>query len=426
MTTTNTTKKSNPKTGFGFSYLLGVTIVIGALLLLAVFSIKPALFQARSLSPLQIPSTFSGNMYMVVQRWDGEDNVLVLDSELNQLVNNFEAGYNTSVKLTANQRILYIYTQATSKDDTWRGSISAIETSSNDLLWQLDIPGAPFVGSPVTGAWLSADEKYLYLQGSPDNFTPHIFVVDTQLGTLLHDFELPLPYPSNVDMAFPQAWKLPWAETLLVASRNQLFTFDLTSGETGNTLSLFDPESIKNVPHNLPYTAFVWSGAVDPARRRLFLATSTQQILMVDLNEQPFVTTSVVSLPAGWQFTVMQPILYFSEDKDVYIQVKRDKTTITNGLEVEEVWVYDTNTWTRSSRLNLPQQLLNTPNNSASDGLDLTNYGLALSLDRQSVYSLSRKGLVQIGEDTNGRLQGTWFNAPGEEANTYVRKFLVP
>lgn len=177
----------------------------------------------------------------MVQGWNGQNTVLTLDPASGEVKQRFEAGYNAVVALTVDKSTLYIYNQAYSGDEIRRGAISAIDTGAGKILWQTDIPGGPF-GPSVRSAWLSTDERRLYVEGSPDNshayifgvdtqklpvlidesgqWIEHIFVVDTQTGRLLHDFELPLPYPANVDQASPRIWKLSWAETLVVAARD--------------------------------------------------------------------------------------------------------------------------------------------------------------------------------------------------------------
>lgn len=385
--------------------------------------------EANGAPPLQAPPVTSGDLYMIVQGWDGLDSVLVLNPNSGKVNRRFEAGYNAAVKLTADKRTLYIYSQAHSEDETSKGATSAIDTGTGKMLWQVNIPATPFTGSPVTGVWLSADEKRLYLQGSPNNSVPHVFVVDTQTGILLHDFELPLPYPSNASQAFPRVWKLPWAEALVVASRDQLFTFDLASGKISDSIRLLTPESIERVPKNLPRATFVWDGALDPDTRQLFLATSTQEIISVNLNTQPFTFKPVANLPAGWQFAVMHSFLLHAKEKAIYVQVKRADTPIVNGLEVEEVWVYDTTTWTRKSSLSLRELIANSPTNPAqsdsSSDLDLTNLGLALSHDGQNVYSLTRQGLWRLNQALSGKLNEAWLNV-GEKDQAIALIFVVP
>lgn len=434
--TTNTTQENRRQTGLRLPYLLFVGVLAATLLLLTVPGIREYIrsdiLQVQSISLPQVPVVTQAEMYIIVQGWDGQNSVLAIDPNSGEVNRRFKAGYNTAAKLTDDRNILYIYEQsdiAAWPDLFVTGITSAVDTRTGAVLWQTDIPGSLF-GSPTSGAWLSTDEQRLYLQGNPGiGLNPHIFVVETRTGILLHDFELPLPYPSNMDQAFPLLWNLPWDdETLIVASRDQLFTFDLTSGQTSDAIPLFGTGSIQRVPLNLPHTTYIHSGAVDPEARQLFLATSTQEILAVDLNIWPFTVRPVTALPTGWQFTVLQPFLYNPADKAVYVQVKRLDTPIINGLEAEEVWVYDTTTWAQQSRLNLQEQLSKVPSDliDSSIGLDLTNYGLALSPDGQTVFSVNRRGLLEITKDTRSRLQGTWLNIQGENPNSFALKFVVP
>lgn len=434
--TTNVTQGNSRARGFHLLHPLLISIFVITLLTLVVLGIgeyirSNVLQFPKSESLPQVPLVTKQETYIMVQGWDGQNQVLALDPASGKVNRRFEAGYNTAVKLTADRHILYIYKQ--SEVAAWpdlfvTGVTSAIDTNTGAVLWEANIPGSLY-GSPTSSAWLSIDEQHLYLQGNPGvGLNPHIFVVDTEQGTLLRDFELPLPYPANINMAFPLAWKLPWSETLLVVSRDQLFTFDLTSGRKSDTVQLFGLDSIQRVPLNLPHTTYVYSGAVDPETRQLFLVTSTQEIFVVDLNTRPFMVTPVAALPTGWQFASLQPSLYNPADKTLYVLVKQSETPLINGLEAEEVWGYDTITWTQQSHLNLQEQLANLPGNLTDNsvGRDLTNYGLALSPDGQTVYSINRRGLLNITQDVRSRLQGTWLNIDGEDPDSFALKFVVP
>lgn len=425
-------RKKGLKAWLGSSFFLiaaALTIVVLVLTLRTYLAPYDAP-EANSAPLLRASTVTRDKLYLIARGWDGENTVLVLAPESGKVNRRFEAGYEAVVRLTADKRTLYIYNYAYSGDATRKGTVSALEASTGTVLWEADIPGGPF-GPPTRSAWLSADEQLVYLQGSPDNLHPHIFVVDTQAGMLLYDFELPLPYPANAGQAFPRVWKLPWTEALVVASRDRLFSFDLTSGQAGDAIPLFDHESVKRIPLNLPRSTFVWDGTLDSETRQLFLATSTQEILSVDLNARPFTVTPVASLPTGWQFAVGNPLLHYSPERVIYVQVKRSDTPIVNGLEVEEVWLYNTATWTRkAARLNLREQLANAPanpaDNDATTSLDLTNYGLALSANGQYVYSLSQKGLLHLSSDASGRLKGTWLDIEGVNTEEFAGLFAVP
>ena len=434
MTTTDTVKeKSIPQKRAAILLPLFITAIITTLVGLVIFGwsrfTRTTVPQMNAAVPLPVAAAANQDMYILARGWDGENAVLVLDPASGKVNRRFTAGYNAIVKLTADRGTLYIYNQGYSEDVIENGAVLAVDTSTGTQLWQVDVPGAPF-GPPTRVAWLSTDEQHLYLLGSPDNLRPHIFVVNTQSQTLVNDFELPLPYPSNVDQAFPKAWKLPESETLVVVSRDKLFTFDLTSGQASNAFQLFDPDDIKRVPVNLPYNTFVWDGDIVPERQQLFLATSTQEILAVNLGSQPFTVQSVLSLPDGWQFAVIQPLLYHPDEEAIYIQVKRTDTPVNNGLEAEDVWVYDTNSWTQTVRLSLREQLINASIERADDStnrrLDLTNYGLALSPNGQEIYSLSKGGVLQINGNSNGFLDGSWLNVYGEDLASYAEIFIVP
>ena len=434
MTTTDTIKENITRKRFAVSFPLFiagiVTVLIGFVIVGWGRFTQTTMPQKNVAVSPPVAATASQDVYVMVLGWDGENTVLALDPASGKVNHRFAAGYHAIVKLTADRDTLYIYNQAYSENATMlKGTVSAVDTNTGSQLWQVDIPGEPF-GPSTEAAWLSADEQQLYLQGSPDNLHPHIFVVNTQSPTLLHDFELPLPYPSNIDQAFPLVRKLPWAETLIAVSRDQLFTFDLTSGQTSSAIELFDRNAINRVPLNLPYNTFVWDGTIALERQQLFLATSTQEILVVNLGSQPFTVTSVASLPDGWQFAVMQPLLYHPVEEAIYVQVKQTNTPIIDRLEAEEVWVYDTDTWTRSVRLNLQEDLASASvedsQNSSAKNLDLTNYGLALSPDGQSVYSLNERGWLQINRDSDNRVYKNWLGINEEVLGPFAILSVVP
>lgn len=431
MTTTDTTQENKHQPGLHLTYLLLASILVITLLILTVLSLRKYIplsgLQAQSTSIPQAPEITDGDLYMMVQGWDGYNHVLVLSPNSGKVNRRFETGYNAVVKFRADKHILYVYNQGYSESATnLKGGVSAIDAHSGALLWQATIPGEPF-GPSTNSAWLSADEQHLYLMGSPDNFHPHIFVVDTATGTMLHDFELTLPYPSNADMAFPLAWKLPWNETLVVASRDKLFVFDLISGQASDVTQLFGSDSNQRVPLNLPHTAYVQNGAVDWETRQLFLATSTQEILVIDMHTTPLTVTSAAVLPVGWQYTIMQPFLYHPTEKAIYVQVRRsDEPDIFGGLIAEEILRYDTTTWVQTDRLDLRERLTRIPNlANENSNKDLANYGLALTADGH-VYSLSRQGLLRLSLEHDGRsLNGTWLNMR-EVGMDFARIFTIP
>lgn len=422
------TTKENKSKAWLDSYrflVVGTAVIVFLVITTVAFGAysRFGILQSQSKAPVQPLMQTDSGMYMMVQDWDGQNNVLVFSPESGEVSKRFEAGYNAVVNLTTDNSILYIYNQSHSENALQlKGAVSAIDTHNNVLLWQVVIPGEAF-GPSTRNAWLSSDEQRLYLMGSPDQLHPHIFAIDTTDGSLLSDFELPLPYPSNEDQAMPYIWKLPWKETLIVVSRDQLFTFDLTSGRISDAIQLFGSESIDKVPTNLPRTTFVWNGTINSETQQLLLATSTQEILAVELNTDLFTVKSVTVLPDGWQFAVRQPFLYHPGEKAVYIQVRSsDAADIYGGLIVEEIWRYDTTTWKQTSQLGLRDYLAQIPSGSKDD---LTNYGLALSSNGQAVYSFTPQGLLRLNQEPDLSLRGTWL-AWGEVDTDFVRLFAMP
>ena len=116
--------------------------------------------------------------------------------------------------------------------------------------------------------------------------------------------------------------------------------FELTSGEISSEITLFDARSIDRVPKDLPLGLFVQDGVLDQEKRQLFLASSPQEVISVDLTVQPFQVETVLSIPPGWQFGGSAILLFEPKERDLYVQVKNEDTFILNGMESDEIWIY--------------------------------------------------------------------------------------
>lgn len=335
-----------------------------------------------------------------MHRADALDRVLVINTGSGNVRQSFEAGYNAAVKLTADRRILYVFHEPVNLSRR-AGVVSAIAIDSGDVLWKTNIPSFPFGASATEGVWLSADEQHLYLVGSPDEQAFHAFVVDSQTGRIDHDFELTLPYPST-DMGFPRMWKVPWTESLVVASRDQLFTFDLRLGRQEPAISLAATVDLKRVPKDVPPMVFVQDGTLDPQSRQLFLAISSQEIVAVDLKAQPFTLTSVLRLPPEWRFGGQGIVLLHPGQRTMYIQVKRDRTPAVKGPEVDEIWAFDQASWVQSTRWQLADLMTSSHGEDSWDA-NRINYGLALGHDGQTMYALLPTGLLWLNRDSHGQ-----------------------
>lgn len=390
-----------------------VYFLLAGVLVIVIFALMTMFLQSRSrvyelghgISRVQ-NSAVASDLYLIVREANNLNRVLRVEPNSGSIRSSFEAGYASVVTLTSDQKILYLFNQSLAGATEEKGTLSAIDPRTGDTKWKVKLPGGPLTGSATTGAWLSADESSLYLQATLDGLQIHIFTIDIQTKSLVQDFDLPLPYPSN--QGFPLVWKLPWAESLVVVSRNQLFTVDLISGKASASLGLDKIENVQRIPKNFPLYYFVQDGVINPDTQQLILATASQEIISVNLDAEPFVTQSVFSLPVGWQFGGRHVLATSSQGASIYIQVKREDTPIHNGSEVEEIWVFDTNNWTGKSQINLPEYVAVSQQNSPSN-LDLTNYDLAVSNDGQGVYALTANGILLMSQDFEGRLNGTWL-----------------
>ena len=388
----------------GFVFV-GIMAVVLFALALGVY-IRPYPSTAESAGAMPVATPTGDNLYLIVREGGSLDRVLAVDPSSGKVNQTFEAGYNSADKLTPDHHILYVFNEPLNRDRDGKGLLSATDLRTGTLLWKASLPGWPFIGSPTDGMWLSSDEKSLYLQATLDGFSLHIFTVDTQTGALVRDSALSLPYPST--SAFPMMWKLPWAEVLVGVAQDQIFTFDLASGQASRATSLvIDPQSLQRIPKTYPRGYFAMGGTLDPDNRQLILATAPQEVIAVKLDTQPFTIKKVFSLPTGWEFGGRRLLLSNPKEKALYVQVKRADTPILNGLEAEEVWTFDSVNGTLKSRLNLREQIANLTHGAASN-VDLTNYGLFPSNDGRSVYALMPAGMLRLSHDPSGQLTGNW------------------
>lgn len=359
-------------------------------------------------SAMEITTSPNDNLYLVVRAGDNSgDRIVELDQKTGKVKQSFTTGYNTAVKLTANKQIVYVFREPLDRAAEGKGSLSAIDSRTGKALWQIKLPGWPFVASPSEGAWLSTDESRLYLLATPDGFKPHIFVVETQTRKLVRDVEISLPHP--VFEFFPRIWKAPQSEALFIISRDQLFTYDLVSGEASSAVDLVDPASRGRIPQNFSKGFYIQDGVIDAEARELLLATASQEIVSVKLDTTPFTVKRLASLPEGWLFGGSHLLTVSPKEKTVYVTVKRANTPILNGIEAEEVWVFDRADGAWRARLSLREGIANFTNRPAAN-VNLTNYGLFLSPNQRNVYVLAPNGLVHLSRDRSGSLNTSWVN----------------
>lgn len=389
------------------SIIVGMIVLLGLAVLVLGPYVRPYPPSAESVAAMQAGASSSDDLYLIVRRADNLNDVVGIDPKSGKVNRKFEVGYNAVARLTTDKSILYVFNQPITQDAEEKGALSAIALDTGVVLWKVDLPGWPFVGSLTDGIWLSVDERVLYLQATREGLFPRIFAVDARTGALMHDFAIPLSCISGV--GFPRTWKLPWAEVIVIVCGDQISTFDLTSGQASRPTSLVvDPQSLQRVPKSFPRGYFAQDGALDPDARQLILATAPQEIISVNLDTQPFTIKTVFSLPTGWQFGGRRLVLPNPKEGVIYVQVKRADTPIVNGLEAEEVWTFDSANWTQKSRLSLRQQVADSTHSAAANA-DLTSFGLFPSNDGQNVYTLTPMGLIRLSHDLSGRLNGNWL-----------------
>jgi len=214
-----------------------------------------------------------------------------------------------------------------------------------------------------------------------DKPDPRLVVVDTATQQIVKDIDIALPYDPR--WHWPRFWKPAWSEELVVVSWNQLFTVDLNSGKQGEAVILpgFDAQERTRVPQNLNQSVEVEGGDIAPHVRQLYLATSAQRILTVEL-EGPLIVQRDFTLPSEWEFGLATPVIISADGRFVYLGVRRVASPIKSARVAEEVWVYDANTWQRIGSVHPSDQ----GSNSAAD-LDQGFFSMGLSRDGQWLYT---------------------------------------
>jgi len=298
-------------------------------------------------------SLVSNKRFLIALEGDMSSDLLAYDQSTKALHKVADLGCNAIARMSPDRQLAYIFDQDAIQSQAWTGGLYAIDVNTGERSWQVDIPGVPF-GPSTNGIWTSANGQLLYLQGSRDGLNPRIFVVDIPARQLIREVEIPLPYPPNLDDAFPVIWKSPRSEALVVASRDKLFTLDLETGVVGASTDLFTPESLNRIPTDLPRSPFVWAGLIADDGRKLLLATSTQEILQVSLGESETVISRVVALPNGWRFAnAVKPMAADPQLTSLYVAV-------TDGASfgrATQIWQYDVSSWAREASVSLTGNL---------------------------------------------------------------------
>lgn len=313
--------------------------------------------------------------------------ILALDPKTGAVRSQIWARYKPAVILSADGRILYVV------DTFWtrvlRGDVvhalTALDTQTGSVLWEVDLPGPrnPYLGDATTGVWTSADggKVYVLMGTSGDRPDARIVVIETSTQQVVKEINIALPYDPR--WHWPKFWKPTWSDRLVVVSWNQVFTVDLNSGNQSEAVTLagFEAEDRARIPQNLNQFIEVLGGDIASQVRRLYLVTSAQDILTIEL-EDSLVVRRVFTLPSGWEVGIGTPMRVSDDGRSVYLGVRRIASPIKSARVAEEVWVYDANTWQRIGTVRPSDQ----GGDSAWD-LDQGFFSMELSRDGQWLYT---------------------------------------
>lgn len=384
--------------------LVGAATVTGLVAAAIVFFLGNAPSDGSPLAAALVAQEKQPSLNLVATYGQIQSTLLIVDPSSGVVKQKFQAGYNSSIALSTNQ-VLYTFSQIFPNQKS-TGLLSARDTRSGQGLWQISLANWPFASTRTNGIWLSADEQTLYLLATPDGFHLHLLAVATPSGALRQEFEFTLPYPANT--AVPRMWKLPWAEMLVVGDRNQVFTFDLTTGQVSASVNIVNPPSVSRIPRSFPAAYYLMAGVLDAQRRQLILATAPQEIITVDLTTQPFTLKTVYRLPEGWLFGGSNILTLNPSENRVYLLVKRVESPILGGREADAIWTLDRNTWQPVSQLDIKGEIARVTG-LAPAKVNLENYGVYLSPDEQRTYFLASNGLLRLAQDSSSKLFGTWL-----------------
>lgn len=304
---------------------------------------------AKGQQPMLAPAQARSNaVYLLALNNNMTSELVAFDRSTGSVRKLFDLAYNARAHVSGNGTIVYVLDQNETQIQApgLSSSISAYDLIGGRKLWSVDIPAMPFSAFDAEeGLWTSGDGQTIYALVSTDYNTPRVFAIDVNTQRVARDMALPTPYPTNSDNASPRVWKLPWGEVLAVVTRDLLFTFDLKTGASSSPISLFTSDSLQRIPRSLPRTPFVRAGLVDHQKNRLILATSTQEILVVDFTRQPNSIERVIQLPPGVRFATTKPIDFAADTLTLQVAIKtnfeQDRPTA--------VWIYDVSNWQRVS-----------------------------------------------------------------------------
>jgi hypothetical protein len=318
---------------------------------------------------------------------DQLSNISVIDAITGETQFDFSARYKPTVATSPDGSILYIVdtflTGGLGGDMVH--ALTALDIQSGLVIWEVDLPGqrGAYMGSASTGLWTSVDGRFIYvLMGSgQDLLEPRIVVVDASAHQVAREMSVLLPHDPREH--WPQFWKLGWTEKLVITSWNQIFSVDLVSGQTEAAVALpgFDDRAQLRIPKNLNQIVEVEGGAIAEQSRQLYLVTSAQDVLTVDL-DAALTANQLFTLPGDWEFGITQPVAVSADGQFIFLGVRQVSSPIYSGRFAEEVWAYNTANW---NRLGIVRPTVV----SETFVEDQAFVGMALSRDGRLLYTVS-------------------------------------
>lgn len=322
-------------------------LISGILTMLLVVGVSSHLASIQSRSKLasdasaQTMGNSSSKPYYVVGSWSG-DGIVAIDSSSGSIQTTFKTFDSPSAALSQDNSTLYVF--HTDFDNVRLGGdskhlFSAYDVTTGRVLWQTEIMGwrVPYEASRI---WLSGDSKYAYLtMGATSGQADPVFVsVDLATHVVTNQLRVTLPYDSR--LYWPRFWKMPWSDQVVLISYDKLVLADLSRGTINQvgTLPSFDNEWTRaRIPKTLDQRIQVIAGDIAERSRRLYIATTAQEILEVNLAEE-FQIKHLYSLPEGSQLTDRKSLLPTADGQSLYLSVQQTSSINAAG----EVWLLDT------------------------------------------------------------------------------------
>lgn len=264
--------------------------------------------------------------------------------------------------------------------------LAMIDIETGKAVWTTPLPGRRpgYLSIPFQDEmWISKDGRFVYV--IMDRYPLRLIVLDSSNGHIIREI--------NAGLNSTKMWKLSWSETMVVATGRDprvseivpinLVLLDLKSGDYQTVLKVPGSEDRSPVPRNLSQEVFVIDGDFVEETRTLYLATSRQEIVRVQLQAQP-TAEKVLKLPNGWQFMATDALTLSRDGERIYLGVRLISSPNPSGLLGEEVWAYDAITRQKVGNVNPTDSFLN----------------MRLSQDGQRLYALNPNTLTLSIIDT--------------------------